>query len=120
MTPSPRLLIVEDEPAVREIVGEYLRGRGAAVEEAGTLAAARERLAATRFDLVLSDVRLPDGEGVDLLLESRTAEAPVPFVMMSAYATAENAIALLGGGAIDLLLKPFRLRDLHATVQRAR
>lgn len=114
---APRLLLVEDEPGVREMVGEYLRGRGFAVEDVATLARAREVLDASAFDVVLTDLRLTDGEGTELLpLLSPRGPA---VVVMTAWATPEVAVTLLTAGVAELVLKPFKLQALYRVVTGA-
>lgn len=112
-----RLLLVEDEPGVREMVGEYLRGRGFQLIEVATLARAREVLANTEVDVLLTDLRLADGEGTELIPLVRPLGPAV--VVMTAWATPEVAVTLLTAGIADLVLKPFRLHGLYQAVARA-
>lgn len=114
-----RVLIVEDEDAVRELLAEYLRGRGLEVVERATAGDGLRALAEQPFDLLVTDLKLPDGEGLDLVRAAAARPAPPVTVVMSGYATVDDAISVLTLGAADLLLKPFRLRDAHATLQRA-
>jgi len=112
-------LIVEDEDPVRELLAEYLRGRGAEVTDCATAAAGMRALADSSFDLLVTDLKLPDGEGMDLVRSARTRPHPPVSGGMSGYATVEDAVAVLTGGAMDLVLKPFRLRDAYAALGRA-
>lgn len=114
-----RVLIVEDEDPVRELLAEYLRGRGAEVTDCATAAAGLRALAEGTFDLLVTDLKLPDGEGLDLIRSARSRPHPPVCVVMSGYATVDDAVAVLTGGAVDLVLKPFRLRDAYAALGRA-
>jgi DNA-binding NtrC family response regulator len=113
-----RLLLVEDEAPVQELVAEYLRGRGHDVVACGDGRTARGQLRGG-FDLLITDLKLPDAEGIELVQEANALVPPLPALVVSGYATVENALAAVRVGAVDLLLKPFRLRDVHVAVQRA-
>ncbi len=108
-----RVLIVEDEEPVRELLAEYLRGRSLVVVERASADEGLRALAAETFDLLVTDLKLPDGDGLDLVRAAARQPLPPVAVVMSGYATVDDAIAVLTGGAADLLLKPFRLRDAH-------
>jgi DNA-binding response OmpR family regulator len=114
-----RILIVEDEEPVRELLAEYLRGRGHHVVERSSAGDGLRALAEQAFDLLVTDLKLPDGEGLDVVRVACARPLPPVCVVMSGYATVDDAIAVLTHGAVDLLLKPFRLRDAHAALQRA-
>lgn len=114
-----RLLLVEDEAPVQELLAEYLRGRGFLVATCGDGACARAALVGGGFDLLITDLKLPDVEGVELVRLAYTREPPMNSVVISGYASVENAVAALTAGAIEVLPKPFRLREAHAAVERA-
>lgn len=111
-----RLLVVDDEEPVQELLAEYLAGRGYHVVVRADGRSARAVLP-EGFDLLVTDLKLPDAEGIELVHEAD--RLGVPALVMSGYATVENALAAVRAGAVDLLLKPFRLRDVHVAVQRA-
>lgn len=111
-----RLLVVDDEEPVQELLAEYLAGRGYHVVVCADARGARGALP-SGFDLLVTDLKLPDAEGIELVHEAE--RLGVPALVMSGYATVENALAAVRAGAVDLLLKPFRLRDVHVAVQRA-
>ena len=113
------VLIVEDEDAVRELLSEYLRGRGLTVVERRSAAEGARALSDQPIDLLITDLKLPDGDGLELVRLAATRPVPPACVVMSGYATVDDAIAALTLGAVDLILKPFRLRDAHAALQRA-
>ncbi|HNW93978.1 MAG TPA: response regulator, partial [bacterium] len=114
-----RILLVEDELDLREMVATRLRGSGYAVGEAGSIAAALELIRQLVPDLILLDVGLPDGSGFDLL-ESLRAEPGMPAVIfLTALGTPDNRLRGLYGGAVDFLVKPFDMGELVARVAAA-
>lgn len=112
-----RVLLVDDEPAIREMLCEYLRGRGLEVHEAPDAETAVARLDRERPDVVLTDLKLPGNDGISVIRAATTWS--VPAVMMTGFATVESAIEAHAAGARAYLLKPFRLRDLYAALERA-
>ena len=114
----PRILLVDDEAAIVRALESFLRSEGYGVKTAGDLSGARAHLCADRFDLVLSDIRLPDGTGLDLLREIRGSSTTLPVILMTAYATIETAIEALKAGASDYLLKPVLFEDLLHRIRR--
>ena len=115
-----RILIVDDEPDLRELYTLSLVHEGWQIDVAETVAQAREQLARRRYALMLTDMRLPDGEGLELL---RWLEAqPDRFeksIVITAYGSAGNAVAALKAGAFDYLSKPVDLAALRRTVHAA-
>lgn len=115
-----RVLIVEDDPALRAAVARVVAQFGAEPFEAASLAEARDRLIETAPDLVLLDVRLPDGSGVELA-EFAARQRPKPTVVaISGKATPSEAFDLGQVGVADLLIKPFTLDQLRETLEAAR
>jgi DNA-binding NtrC family response regulator len=114
-----RALVVDDEPSIHELVAEYLRGRGMEVEVARGGREAKALLGSAPFDVVLTDLRLPDTDGLDLVRFASARVPPVPCVVMTGYATVESAVQALRLGAMDFALKPFRLREIHAMLAAA-
>jgi two-component system response regulator AtoC len=112
---SERILLVDDDDLIRTVVAERLKRRGYDVSAARSLAEARAALRGTHPDAALLDIRLPDGDGTELL-EELTAEGDVPCVMITAHATIESAVEALKKGAEDYLEKPFSLDRLEATL----
>jgi len=94
-----RVLVVDDEPDIRELLELTLSKMGLGIVAVGTLAEARDRLQESRFDLCLTDMRLPDGEGLDLVRFIDELEHDVPVAVITAYGSAENALAALNAGA---------------------
>ncbi|MEK6611034.1 MAG: sigma-54 dependent transcriptional regulator, partial [Gemmatimonadota bacterium] len=113
-----RLLIVEDDALLRSVLAERLQHEGIEVVAAGTLREARAGLDTVAPDVVLLDLRLPDGEGLDLLREAAHGGDSV-WVVMTAHATVSLAVEALKLGAHDFLEKPFSLDRAVATVRQA-
>jgi two-component system response regulator PilR (NtrC family) len=116
---AQRVLVVDDEPDIRELLELTLVKMGLGVDSAGTIAEAKERFAATRYQLCLTDMRLPDGEGLDLVRHIGGLVGDLPVAVITAYGSAENAVAALKAGAFDYVSKPVGLEQLRALVGSA-
>jgi DNA-binding NtrC family response regulator len=116
--PQAKLLIVDDEPIIRESLGEFLTQEGFAVEVAGSaedaLALARE----TRFDLALCDIQLPGIDGLELLDRLLKISPDTFVIQITAYGTVESAVAAFQRGAHDYLMKPILLDEVLAKIRR--
>ena len=115
----PRVLVVDDEADLRELLELTLVGMGLDVDCAADLAAARALLAAHRYALCLTDMRLPDGDGLSLVAEIGAAHPDTAVAVITAHGSAENAVAALKAGAFDYLAKPVGLDALRALVRSA-
>jgi DNA-binding response OmpR family regulator len=116
---NERLLLIDDDARLSTMVGDYLRGHGFEVDCAGSLGAGRERLRHGRYDALLLDLMLPDGDGLDLTRELR-ADARwrrLPLLMLTARGEPMERIVGLELGADDYLPKPFEPRELLARVK---
>ena len=113
------ILFVDDEASFRTLTSRELARAGYRVEQAGNLTEARRALGRQGFDLVLLDVRMPDGSGLDLLPEVRELWPATEVVMLTAYGTVEEAIRAMKQGAHDFLTKPCRLSELEAVLAKA-
>lgn len=100
------VLIIDDEPALRQILATRLMGAGHTVEEAPGVGAARTLLARGDFDVALCDLRMPDGDGLQLLRDSRQAGVDTTFVILTAFGSVETAVEALRAGAFDYVTKP--------------
>jgi two-component system response regulator PilR (NtrC family) len=118
-TPKLRLLVVDDEPDLRTLYELTLLREGYDVESAESVAEAWAALQAQRFNLVITDMRLPDGSGLDLLLRLEEAGRGEKAMVITAYGSAENAVEALKAGAYDYLTKPVDLRQFRAVVASA-
>jgi two-component system NtrC family response regulator len=113
-----RLLLVEDEPDQRRLVADLLSAEGYAVAAAGSIAAAVVELERAPVDAVISDWKLPDGDGSELLERVRASWPETAFVMVTAYGTIARAVEAIRAGADDYLAKPFERQALTLALQR--
>ena len=114
-----RVLVVDDEPDIRELLELTLTKMGLGVVAVGSLGEARDTLRGARFDLCLTDMRLPDGEGLDLVRHISGLAGDLPVAVITAHGSAENAVAALKAGAFDYVSKPVGLEQLRALVKSA-
>ncbi len=114
-----RILLLDDDRALRELAGEYLRSLGHAVVEAPGLAEARARLAEGAYDVVLADLVLGDGTGLDLLRDIRRQGLPSDVIIMTGHGGVEAAVEAIQHGAYDFITKPLTLTRLGLDVQKA-
>jgi len=117
MTDAPIILIVEDDDGARRALGELLEADGFVVREAATLAAAREASAAPDVAAILLDLRLPDGNGQELLVERGAGR--VPIIVMTAFGSGSRAIEAMRAGAYDYVKKPPDPDEIGLTLRRA-
>jgi two-component system response regulator PilR (NtrC family) len=117
--PQQRVLVVDDEPDIRELLELTLAKMGLLVDSAGSLGEARERLRGARYRLCLTDMRLPDGEGLELVRHIAGLAGDLPVAVITAHGSAENAVAALKAGAFDYVSKPVGLEQLRTLVKSA-
>ena len=117
--PAASILVVDDEPDLRTLYELTLLREGYRVETASNVQEAREQLKAQRFDAVITDMRLPDGFGMELLQDLRDQQRRERCVVMTAYGSAENAVEALRAGAFDYLTKPVDLKQFRSVVASA-
>ena len=117
----PRILVVDDEPSMRDMLRIVLRRDGYDVVTARSGAEAIELLRGnTTVDLLLSDIRMPDVGGVDVLRVAKEQNPDIVAFMMTAYASTETAVEAMRLGAVDYLAKPFEPGELALVIARAR
>jgi two-component system response regulator PilR (NtrC family) len=116
---APRVLIVDDEADLRELLEITFLKMGLDTDSAGTLAQARVCLTRHSYALALTDMRLPDGQGIDLVREIAANHRNTPVAVITAFGSADNAVAALKAGAFDYLSKPVALDQLRTMVQSA-
>jgi len=116
---SPRVLVVDDEADLRELLELTLLKMGLDVDSAATLAEARALLAGMEYQLVLTDMRLPDGLGLELVREIAATCKNTPVAVVTAFGSADNAVVALKAGAFDYISKPVALDQLRLMVQSA-
>jgi len=115
--PLMKLLLVEDEPALRAALLGSLRQAGYVVEEAATFAQAQEKIMLYQYDCVLLDLTLPDGSGLDLLRALKAAGSPAGVLILTARDAVDDKVTGLDLGADDYLIKPFHLSELNARLR---
>jgi two-component system, NtrC family, response regulator PilR len=113
------ILVVDDEPDLRTLYELTLLREGYRVDAAATLAEAVQMLERQRFDAVITDMRLPDGMGLELLQRMQTGQRPERCIVMTAYGSTENAVDALKAGAFDYLTKPVDLKQFRNVVASA-
>jgi two-component system, NtrC family, response regulator PilR len=118
-TTKPLVLVVDDEPDLIELVSLTLSRMNLATDSAADLAAARAKLNERRFDLCLTDMRLPDGDGLDLVAWIQELHADVPVAVITAHGNVESAVRALKLGAFDFVSKPLDLGMLRKLVAKA-
>ncbi len=118
-TLSPRILIVDDEPDIIELLELTLARMGMEVSSATCINDAKVLLQSHQFQLCLTDMRLPDGNGLELVEYISQRYADVPIAVITAHGTTENAVAALKAGAFDYLPKPVSLKQLRDLVKSA-
>jgi len=114
-----QVLVVDDEPDLRTLYELTLLREGYRVDAAATLSEAWEQLQAKKFDAVITDMRLPDGLGLELLHRMLAQQRSERCIVMTAYGSAENAVEALKAGAFDYLTKPVDLKQFRSVVASA-
>ncbi|MDE2292211.1 MAG: response regulator, partial [Elusimicrobia bacterium] len=118
-TPRLRVLVVDDEPGDLELHKAILEAAGYAVSAASGLRQAKRVLAEGPHQLLLVDLRLPDGDGLTLLEDAHAADPHSAAVVLTGFSSVDNAVAALKAGAYDFLAKPCQEERLLAAVHRA-
>jgi two-component system response regulator PilR (NtrC family) len=116
---SAQVLVVDDEPDIRELLVLTLAKMGLGVDAVASIAEAKERLKLESYDLCLTDMRLGDGEGLELVRHISALAVDLPVAVITAYGSADNAVAALKAGAFDYVSKPVGLEQLRALVKSA-
>src|SRR5688572_2007364 len=115
--PKEKVLVVDDDSAIRYTLTEALRGWGYEPLEASNIAAALESFDAERPSAVLQDINLPDGSGLDALFEYKKRQPQAIVIMITGNVQLEDTLAALRGGAYDFIAKPIRLNELQVTIR---
>lgn len=118
-TKTLSVLLVDDEPDILELLELALRKMGLEVDRAGNMNEAFSRLAAQRYDLCLTDMRLPDGDGLQVVRHIAQRNLDVPVAVITAHGNMENAVTAFKEGAFDYLSKPVSLDQLRTLVKSA-
>ena len=118
-SPAPHCLIVDDEPHLRRVLVRLMQSDGFTCEEAGSGAEALARLAERPATLILTDLHMPELDGLGLLREVRVRHPETAVVLITAVADVGTAVGCLSDGAMDYLTKPFHLEEVRARVRQA-
>lgn len=114
-----QILIIDDEANMRRILRLILEEAGHSVTEAAGVDSGRRSIAANQFDLVITDKKMPDGDGFEILRHCREHEPSLPVVLLTAFATVELAVEAMQAGAFDFISKPFVPEVVTAVAKRA-
>src|SRR5690606_11116149 len=110
---KPLALVIDDEPDIRELLEITLGRMGIQTESAASLSQAGEMIEAKHFDLCLTDMRLPDGNGIDFVKKVQRDFPNVPIAVITAHGNMDTAIEAMKAGAFDFISKPVELEDLR-------
>ncbi len=114
-----RVLVIDDEPDIRDLLSMTLRRMELEPETAADLGEARDKLLGEQFDLCLTDMKLPDGDGLDLVEWMQSNAPGIPVAVITAHGNVEAAVRALKLGAFDFVSKPVKVGDLRKMVQTA-
>jgi DNA-binding NtrC family response regulator len=117
--PIEKIIVLEDDLILRKNLEQSLRNRRYDVASTGTIAGAEELMAKDTFDLIFVDVRLPDGEGTDLLRKLQSRPTKPMVVMVTGFGSVESAVDCMRNGAFDYMLKPYSNDQLEVTLKKA-
>ena len=112
------VLVIDDDEMMRMSLEDRLRLEGIPVRVAGDIAEAHLQLEKCDVDLVISDIRLPDGSGADLFYDISHHYPGIPVILMTAYGDVADAVSLVKAGAVDYLAKPFDLQEFIEKIRR--
>lgn len=113
-----RILAVDDDPDLLRLLAHHIRNAGHEIEILEDSVEARGRLREEEYDLLLTDLEMPEVSGLDLLQASREIDPSIPVVLLTGHATVETAVEAMKGGAFDYLKKPFPPPDLLVVIER--
>ena len=119
MSSTARILVVDDERSMQEFLEIFFRSEGYEVVTAGDVQSALLHLEGNDFDVMISDIQMPDGTGIDLLEAVREGSPETVVVMITAFASTETAIAAMKLGAYDYITKPFKVDEIRVVVEKA-
>jgi two-component system response regulator PilR (NtrC family) len=119
MSARARILVVDDERSMQEFLEIFLRDEGYHVALAGGLREALGQLEADEFDLVISDIQMPDGSGLEVLRAAQASSPETLVIMITAFASTETALGAMKEGAYDYITKPFKVDEIRIVVEKA-
>lgn len=116
---SARILVVDDEKRMCESLQTLLSKAGYEVTTVEKGEEALQRITKDSFDLVITDIKMPRVDGLDILKAARNKDEDACVILMTGYASLESAVSAINQGAYDYLMKPIEFSDLKLTIQRA-
>ncbi|MBS1984905.1 MAG: sigma-54-dependent Fis family transcriptional regulator [Bdellovibrionales bacterium] len=116
---KPSILVVDDEPSIREFLQIMLKREKMTVDTASNGREAFERLATNAYDLIISDIQMPEMSGLELLAKVREKDPQALMMMITAFGSTESAVEAMKLGAFDYLTKPFKIDDVKVRIRRA-
>ena len=114
-----KILIVDDEAGMQRLLSRVLGRQGYAAVPVGSASEAMQLIAADSFDLVVTDIQMPEKNGLELLRDIKAFDPSLPIIVMTAYGTVESAVEALRNGAYDFITKPFETDEIRLTVAKA-
>jgi two-component system, NtrC family, response regulator AtoC len=118
MTDGKRILLIDDEEMIRDLLREMLHRKGYTIETAENGKGALALLEANAYDLVITDLRLPDISGMKVLAEAKKKSPDLGVIMITGYGSIKNAVKAMKQGAFDYITKPFDLEEIEMVVQK--
>jgi two-component system, NtrC family, response regulator AtoC len=116
---TPRLMVIDDDAVTRELLTEVLQDEGYGVEACESGKAALERAASDHFDLAITDVRMPEMDGIAVTQALKQRQPDLQVIVMTAFGSVETAVEAIRHGAFDYVSKPMNLDEIKSTVRRA-
>jgi DNA-binding NtrC family response regulator len=113
------ILLIDDDPGLSEVIELLLVREGYAVKRAGTVRGGIESVREAQIELVITDLKLPDGTGLNVIAAIHATHPQMPIIMITSYSSIESAIGALRAGAFDYVIKPFDNDELLHAVARA-
>jgi two-component system response regulator PilR (NtrC family) len=118
-SPRARILVVDDERSMQEFLEIFFRSEGYEICTAGDVESALMHVEGGDFDVVITDIQMPGGSGLDLLRSVQTAASETVVIVMTAFASTETAIDAMKAGAYDYITKPFKVDEIRVVVEKA-
>lgn len=113
-----KILVVEDDPHMQEGLRMSIERWGHQVEVAADVPIAVRKLSLRPYDLIVTDLRMPNGSGLEVIKEAKRVSPHTPVIVITAYGTVEKAVEAMKVGAVDFIQKPFSMEDLRETLER--
>ena len=115
-----RILIVDDNTELREILEEYLRGEGGDIDGASNGKEALSKQSQTPYDVIVTDLNMPEVSGMEMIRKIKQENDVTEFIIITGYASLDSAVEAVKMGAFDYIVKPFRMEELKVVVKNVR